>query len=120
MSALKKHYMAFQREKKNSTAALYGSPDYVYGNNENKPEDNEAFSRDYLTEVASIHARNGIEMYQQIFAPAPYRAALEEMNHHKNRSWVEKYVDGGKVVNVGPDGNGCETGVSKKQLEHQN
>lgn len=94
------------------------------------------------------------------------------MNHHKNRSWVEKYVDGGKVVNVGPDGNGCisvglvgmlfcsevlnlvvwgfvikgapffiykfalrlttryslklaifhlgETGVSKKQLEHQN
>lgn len=39
----------------------------VYGNHKNKPEDNEAFSREYLTKVASIHARNGIEMYQQVW-----------------------------------------------------
>lgn len=38
----------------------------VYGNHKNKPEDNEAFSRDYLAKVAGIHARNGIEMYQQV------------------------------------------------------
>ncbi|KAI1658173.1 hypothetical protein F4813DRAFT_388956 [Daldinia decipiens] len=117
-------------------------------------EHNEAFSREYLTKGASIHARNGIEMYQQIFTPVPYRAALEEMNRRGNRSWViddhditfefyfrtfaelekvrvdpdsqalqaaegpyvnlvhtvvtldwvEKHVDGGRVVNVGPDG----------------
>ncbi|KAI0845989.1 hypothetical protein F5Y00DRAFT_245075 [Daldinia vernicosa] len=126
----------------------------VYGNNKNKPGDNEAFAREYLTKVASINARNGIEMYQQVFTPAPYRAALEEMNRRGNRGWVvddhditvefyfrtfaelekmradpdfqelqaaegpyvnlvhtvvtlgwvEKYVDGGRVVNVGSDG----------------
>ncbi|KAI0386811.1 hypothetical protein F5Y04DRAFT_242418 [Hypomontagnella monticulosa] len=122
----------------------------VYGNHKNKPEDNEAFSREYLTKVANIHVRNGIEMYQQVFTPAPYRVALDEMNRRGNRGWVvddhditvefyfrsfaalqkvredpefralqaaegpyvnlvhtvvtlgwvEKYVDGGKVVNV--------------------
>ncbi|KAI2467520.1 hypothetical protein F4781DRAFT_433288 [Annulohypoxylon bovei var. microspora] len=48
----------------------------VYGNMKNRSEDNEAFSRDYLAKVASIHARNGIEAYQQVFTPPPYRAAL--------------------------------------------
>ncbi|EMR72125.1 hypothetical protein UCREL1_834 [Eutypa lata UCREL1] len=60
----------------------------VYGNLKNKPEANEAFSRDYLAKVASIHARNGIFMYQQIFTPPPYRAALDEMNRRGNRGWV--------------------------------
>lgn len=41
----------------------------VYGNLKNKPEANEAFSRDYLAKVASIHARNGIFMYQQVVHP---------------------------------------------------
>ncbi|KAI0838793.1 hypothetical protein F5Y06DRAFT_296404 [Hypoxylon sp. FL0890] len=122
----------------------------VYGNHKNKPEDLEAFTREYVAKVAAINARNGIEAYQQVFTPAPYRAALEEMNRRRNKGWViddhditveyyfrsfadleklrqdpdfqalqaaegpyvnlihtvvtlgwvEKYVDGGKVVNV--------------------
>ncbi|OTA70056.1 hypothetical protein K449DRAFT_441412 [Hypoxylon sp. EC38] len=122
----------------------------VYGNHNSNPGDLEAFCRDYVTKVASINARNGIEAYQQVFTPAPYRAALEEMNRRGNRGWViddhditvefyfrsfaelekvrqdpdfkalqvaegpyvnlvhtvvtlgwvEKYVDGGKVVNI--------------------
>ncbi|KAI1211592.1 uncharacterized protein F4807DRAFT_418381 [Annulohypoxylon truncatum] len=126
----------------------------VYANTKNKPEDNEAFAREYHAKVASIHARNGIEAYQQVFTPPPYRAALDEMNRARNRGWVvddhdltaefyfrnfaelekvradpdfqalqaaegpyvnlvhtvvslgwvEKYVDAGKVVNIGEDG----------------
>ncbi|KAI1455357.1 hypothetical protein F4805DRAFT_459922 [Annulohypoxylon moriforme] len=126
----------------------------VYGNMKNKSEDNEAFSREYLAKVASIHARNGIEAYQQVFTPPPYRAALDEMNRARNRGWVvddhditvefyfrnfaelekvhkdpdfqalqategpyvnlvhtvvslgwvERYIDGGKVVNLRDDG----------------
>ncbi|KAI4861541.1 hypothetical protein F4820DRAFT_451836 [Hypoxylon rubiginosum] len=75
----------------------------VYGSHRNKPEDNEAFSRGYLAEVAEIHARNIMEMYQQVFTLAPYRAALGEMNRRGNRGWVidvDKYVDGGQVVNL--------------------
>ncbi|KAI1401656.1 hypothetical protein F4819DRAFT_486345 [Hypoxylon fuscum] len=122
----------------------------VYGNHKNKPEDNKAFSREYLAKVAATHARNSIEAYQQAFTPAPLRAALDEMNRRGNRGrtvddhditvefyfrrfadlervrkdpefqalqageepyvnlvhtvetlgWVEKYVDGGQVVNV--------------------
>ncbi|KAI2625008.1 hypothetical protein GGR54DRAFT_629455 [Hypoxylon sp. NC1633] len=60
----------------------------VYGNLKNKPEDNEAFAREYLTKVAAIHARNGIEMYQQIYTPPPFRAVLEEMSRRGNRGWV--------------------------------
>ncbi|KAI1381018.1 hypothetical protein F4677DRAFT_441349 [Hypoxylon crocopeplum] len=60
----------------------------VYGNQKNKPEDNEAFSREYVAKVAGIQARNGIEMYQQVFTPAPFRVALDEMNRRGNRGWV--------------------------------
>lgn len=38
----------------------------VYANTKNKPEDNEAFAREYLSKVAEIHARNGMEAYQQV------------------------------------------------------
>ncbi|KAI0179355.1 hypothetical protein GGR52DRAFT_535864 [Hypoxylon sp. FL1284] len=60
----------------------------IYGSHKNKPEEDEAFSREYLTRIAEIHARNGIEMYQQAFTPAPYRAAMQEMNRRANRDWV--------------------------------
>ncbi|KAI0896556.1 hypothetical protein F4806DRAFT_431217 [Annulohypoxylon nitens] len=60
----------------------------VYANTKNKPEDNEAFAREYLSKVAEIHARNGMEAYQQVYTPPPYRATLEEMNRSRNRGWV--------------------------------
>ncbi|KAI1389611.1 uncharacterized protein F4822DRAFT_205989 [Hypoxylon trugodes] len=60
----------------------------IYANRNNTREQNEAFVREYLVKVATIHARNGIEMYQQVFSPTPLRKALDEMNRKSNRGWV--------------------------------
>ncbi|KAH9906643.1 hypothetical protein F4778DRAFT_722805 [Xylariomycetidae sp. FL2044] len=126
----------------------------IYRNQNSNTEEREKFAREYLTKVAALHAKNGIEMYQQVYTPTGYRAALDEMNRRNNRGWtiddhdvtvefyfrnfaelnkvnsdpefkelqasegpyvnlihtvvtlgwVEKYVDGGQVVNIGEDG----------------
>ncbi|KAK9794231.1 hypothetical protein SCARD494_05808 [Seiridium cardinale] len=147
----------------------------VYRNNKSSVDESAKFARQYLEKVAPLHAKNGIEMYQQVYTPASYRTALEEMNRRDGRGfvvdvsspaldhqvillrrltlymkdhdvtvefyfrsfaelhkvtsdpefqaaqategpyvnlvhtvvslgWVEKYVDGGKVVNIGEDG----------------
>ncbi|KAK7910579.1 hypothetical protein PG985_013060 [Apiospora marii] len=154
----------------------------VYRNQASSAEERETFAREYLAKAAALHAKNGIEMYQQVsqlprtlfprqpmalgvttnidvawhkvFTPIGYRNALEEMNRRNNRGWtvddhdltvefyfrtfaelskvnsdpefqalqategpyvnlvhtvatlgwVEKHVDGGKVVNLDEDG----------------
>ncbi|KAK3681692.1 hypothetical protein B0T22DRAFT_300078 [Podospora appendiculata] len=126
----------------------------IYRNQTSTTEDREKFARDYLSKVTALHAKNGIEIYQQVYTPVNYRAALDEMNRRNNRGWViddhdltvefyfrnfaelnkvntdpefqalqaseglyvnlvhtvvtlgwvEKHVDGGKAVNLGPNG----------------
>ncbi|PWY81723.1 hypothetical protein BO94DRAFT_536935 [Aspergillus sclerotioniger CBS 115572] len=117
-------------------------------------EEREKFAREYLSKVAVVVAKHGIEKYQQVYTPPAFREALEESSRRNKRGWViddhdltvefyfrnflamnnvrndpefaalqasegpyvnlihtvatlgwvEQYVDGGKVVNIGPDG----------------
>ncbi|KAK3382608.1 hypothetical protein B0T24DRAFT_672576 [Lasiosphaeria ovina] len=126
----------------------------IYTKKEKPLEEGEKFSREYLSKVAGIHARNGIEIYQMVYTPAPFREALDGMNRRNKRGWViddhditvefyfrsfaeltrvnqdpefqalqaaegpyvnlvhtvaalgwvEKYVDGGRIVHLGADG----------------
>lgn len=39
----------------------------IYRNQNSTTEDREKFAREYLAKVAALHAKNGLEMYQQVF-----------------------------------------------------
>jgi hypothetical protein len=60
----------------------------VYRNQNSNAEDREKFAREYLAKVAALHAKNGIEIYQQVYTPVGYRAALEDMSRRNNRGWA--------------------------------
>ncbi|KAK3393289.1 hypothetical protein B0H63DRAFT_15185 [Podospora didyma] len=60
----------------------------IYRNQASNTEDREKFAREYLAKVAALHAKNGIEMYQQVYTPVAYRTVLEEMNRRNNRGWT--------------------------------
>lgn len=38
----------------------------IYRNQNSTAEDREKFAREYLAKAAALHAKNGIEMYQQV------------------------------------------------------
>jgi hypothetical protein len=59
-----------------------------YLNQNSDSEDREKFAREYFAKVAALHAKNGIEIYQQVYTPVSYRAALEEMNQRNNCGWA--------------------------------
>ncbi|KAK6084603.1 hypothetical protein SCUP515_01099 [Seiridium cupressi] len=80
----------------------------VYRSNKSSVDESANFARQYLEKVAPLHAKNGIEKYQQVSlvlrappgtsrleaAAAPhratglYRTALEEMNRRDGRGFV--------------------------------
>ncbi|KAI5925488.1 hypothetical protein F4810DRAFT_658866 [Camillea tinctor] len=60
----------------------------IYRNQNSSAEDREKFAREYLAKVAALHAKNGIEIYQQVYTPVAYRAVLDEMNRRSNRGWT--------------------------------
>ncbi|KAH8195452.1 hypothetical protein TruAng_010377 [Truncatella angustata] len=124
----------------------------IYRNQNSAGDEAAKFAREYLEKIAPLHAKNGIEMYQQVYSPASYRTALDAINRRDGRGfidhdvtvefyfrnfadlsrvtsdpefkaiqategpyvnlvhtvvslgWVEKYVDGGRVVNIDEDG----------------
>ncbi|KAI8959320.1 hypothetical protein F5Y11DRAFT_350664 [Daldinia sp. FL1419] len=104
-------------EKGASPGHLLGLTLRVYANHKNKPGDNEAFSREYLTKVANIKARDGMEVYPQdhdvtvelyfcCFADLDKVCADPYVNMVHTAAtlgWVEKHVDVGEVVNIDPD-----------------
>ncbi|KAK7955327.1 hypothetical protein PG996_016134 [Apiospora saccharicola] len=60
----------------------------VYRNQASSAEEREKFAREYLAKAAALHAKNGIEMYQQVFTPIGYRSVLDEMNRRNSRGWT--------------------------------
>jgi hypothetical protein len=60
----------------------------IYRNQNSNSEDREKFAREYLAKIAALHVKNEIEIYQQVYTPVGYRAALEEMNRRNNRGWT--------------------------------
>ncbi|KAK9421234.1 hypothetical protein SUNI508_06082 [Seiridium unicorne] len=85
----------------------------VYRSNKSSVDESADFARQYLEKVAPLHAKNGIEMYQQsnwtvrafrlrdldptyhlltiwrkAYTPVSYRTALEEMNRRDGRGFV--------------------------------
>lgn len=57
----------------------------IYRNQTSKVEEREKFAREYLAKVAALHAKNGIEMYQQVGRVATCPPAHAPLNN--SPSW---------------------------------
>lgn len=92
-------------EAKTSPGRLLRLTLQVYRNQNSTIEEREKFARAYVAKAAALHAKNGMEMYQQVsghtgknphnganqrkvYTPVGYRGALDEMNRRSSRGWT--------------------------------